>query len=65
MSEERDNKKKKPPEEKIEWRRASKTLWIFVLIAIAVIILSQLNLREKEMMIPYDRFEQFVDSGRV
>ncbi|MFH1010317.1 MAG: ATP-dependent zinc metalloprotease FtsH [bacterium] len=65
LSEERDNKKKKPPEEKIEWRRASKTLWIFLLIAIAVIILSQLNLREKEAIIPYDRFERLVDEGKV
>ena len=64
MDEKRD-KKKRPPDDKIEWRRATKTLYIFLLIAAAVIVLSQIRLGEREESIPYDRFEQLVDDGKV
>jgi len=62
---EKRDKKKRPPDDKIEWRRATKTLYIFLLIAAAVIVLSQIRLGEREESIPYDRFEQLVDDGKV
>lgn len=64
MDEKRD-KKKRPPDDKIEWRRATKTLYIFLLVAAAVIVLSQIPLGEREESIPYVRFEQLVDDGEI
>jgi cell division protease FtsH len=57
--------KKKPPDDKIDWRRGSKTLWFLFLILIGAIVLSQLHFNEREAQIPYDRFEQLVDSAEV
>ncbi len=64
MSEERDPKKK-PPDDKIEWKRATKTLYIFLFIALAIIILSQIRFGERENDIPYGRFEKLLDEGEV
>ena len=64
MDEKRD-KKKRPPDDKIEWRRATKTLYIFLLVAAALIVLSQIRSGEREESIPYVRFEQLVDDGKV
>jgi len=64
LDEKRD-KKKRPPDDKIEWRRATKTLYIFLLVAAALIVLSQIRSGEREESIPYVRFEQLVDDGKV
>jgi cell division protease FtsH len=63
-----DDKKKKDkkPDDKIEWRRATRTLYIFLLIVLAVIVVSQLvSQKSAELMIPYHQFETALADGRV
>ncbi len=64
MDEDRD-KKKKPPDDKIEWRRATKTLYIFLFIALAIIVFSQIRFGEQEIGKSYAEFEQLVNEGKV
>lgn len=66
MSEEKKNKKDKKPDDKIEWRRATRTLYIFLLIVFAVIVVTQLvSHQSAEMMIPYHQFEKKLTDGQV
>jgi cell division protease FtsH len=61
-----NGKRKRPPEEKIEWRRASRFLRIFLLVVAALIVLSQLlKGRAPETDIPYYRFEEQLEAGQV
>jgi cell division protease FtsH len=56
----------KKPEDKIEWRRATFTLYILLLIVLAFIVLSQvLGQRRAEVEIPYYRFEEQVAAHEV
>jgi cell division protease FtsH len=60
------NRKKRKPEDRIEWRRATFTLYIFLLIVLGFIVLSQLlERRAAEVEIPYWRFEERVADGQV
>ncbi|HEY3294454.1 MAG TPA: ATP-dependent zinc metalloprotease FtsH [bacterium] len=62
----RDPKRKKPPEDRIEWRRATHTLYILLLVVLALIVVSQLfQHRAADVEIPYYRFEQQVAAGEV
>ena len=60
------NKKDKKPDDKIEWRKATRTLYIFLLIVLAVIVVSQLVSQDSaEQMIPYHEFETALRDGRI
>ena len=62
----KDPRSKKGPEDKIEWRRATFTLYILLLIVLAFIVLSQvLGQRRAEVEIPYYRFEKQVAESQV
>jgi cell division protease FtsH len=62
----KDPRPKKGPEDKIEWRRATFTLYILLLIVLAFIVLSQvLGQRRAEVEIPYYRFEKQVAESQV
>jgi cell division protease FtsH len=65
--EENPNKKrKKLPEDRIEWRRATRTLPFLVLLAAALIVLSQLLAHQAaEADVPYYQFEEQVDAKQV
>jgi cell division protease FtsH len=59
-------KRKKPPEERIEWRRATRTLPFVVLLAVGLIVLSQLLAHQAaEADVPYYQFEEQVDAKHV
>ena len=60
------NGKKRKPDDRIEWKRATKTLYIFLLIVLASIVVSQLvghNAAETE--ISYTQFERKIAAGEV
>jgi len=62
----KDRKSKKSPDDRIEWRRATFTLYILLLIVLALIVLSQLfGQRASEVEIPYYRFEEQIAAGDV
>ena len=62
----KDPRPKKSPEDKIEWRRATFTLYILLLIVLAFIVLSQvLGQRRAEVEIPYYHFEKQVAESQV
>jgi cell division protease FtsH len=62
----KDGKRKKPPEDRIEWRRATHTLYALLLIVLALIVVSQLfQHRAADVEIPYYKFEQQVTAGEV
>jgi cell division protease FtsH len=66
LSDEKKKKDKKNSDDKIEWRRATKTLYIFLLIIVGVIVISQLvSQQTAEEMIPYHRFEAALAEGLV
>jgi cell division protease FtsH len=66
VSDEKKKKDKKNSDDKIEWRRATRTLYIFLLIVVGVIVVSQLvSQQTAEEMIPYHRFEAALAEGRV
>jgi cell division protease FtsH len=58
--------KKKRPDERIEWKRASRILRIFLLVVAALIVISQLVQRgNPETTIPYYRFEEQLAEGQI
>ena len=62
----KDNKKKKQPEDRIEWRRATNTLYVLLLVVLASIVISQLiGNKKSEVGIPFYVFEEKVTSGEV
>lgn len=61
-----DHKKKKPGDDKIEWKRATRTLYIFLLIVLAAIVVTQLiHSKGAETPIPYYDFENKINAGLV
>lgn len=62
----KDPKPKKNPDDKIEWRRATFTLYILLLIVLALIVLSQVfGQRRSEVEVPYYRFEEQIAENQI
>ncbi len=62
----RRRKPKKSGDDKIEWKRATRTLYIFVLVVLAFVVVSQLvGQKAEETEIPFYVFEERVQSGEV
>ena len=60
------NGKKRKPDDRIEWRRATRTLYIFLLIVLASIVVSQLvSHNADETDIPYHIFEERMAAREV
>jgi cell division protease FtsH len=61
-----ERKRKKPPEDRIEWRRATFTLYVLLLIVLAFIVVTQLwEHRAAEVEIPSYVFDDQVAAGQV
>ncbi len=61
-----NNGKPRKPDDRIEWRRATRTLYIFLLIVLASIVVSQLiGHRAAETEVPYHIFEEKVAAHQV
>ncbi|TKJ39851.1 cell division protein FtsH [candidate division LCP-89 bacterium B3_LCP] len=64
----RNNRGKRPnPDDKFEWKKATRTVAFWVLIFLASIVIAQaFNFGErKEVKIPYTEYRQILDAGRV
>ncbi len=60
------NRKKKSGDDRIEWKRATRTLYVFVLVVLAFVVVSQLvGHRAEESEVAYYVFEDKVKAGEV
>jgi cell division protease FtsH len=57
----------RPPKDKFEWKKATKTLTFWILIILGSIVISQLysGQVQREEPIPYTRFVTMVESGQI
>jgi len=65
-SEKDKNKRNKPGEDRIEWKKATRTFYLLILAVVLFVVLAQVFGRQSgETEIPYHRFEERVQVGDV
>lgn len=65
-SEKQKDKRNKPGEDRIEWKKATRTFYLLILAVVLFVVLAQVFDRQSgETEIPYHRFEEKVQTGEV
>ncbi|MDD5087885.1 MAG: ATP-dependent zinc metalloprotease FtsH [bacterium] len=60
------DKRRKPGDDRIEWKKATRTFYLLLLVVVLFVVLAQVfNRQSGETEIPYHRFEERVQAGDV